>query len=135
MTDSAERTAARVRAALAYAALTYDDAADVIPGLSAATLRRIASPKNPRGATMHELGHIALACDVAPDWLIAGRWQDEGETLPRPFPELGVGSRERRLAVVEHYLEQLLELERARGQLPMPPPVDRRALVVETKSR
>lgn len=120
--DSAARVAARVRAALAYAALTYDDAADVIPHVGAATLRRIASPKNPRGATMHELAHLAMACDVPLDWLTEGQWHDSGGALPSPFPELGVGSRERRLAVVEHYLGQLLALERQRGEVPVPPP-------------
>jgi hypothetical protein len=122
MTDSIdELVAARVRAALAYAALTYEDAADVIPNMGTSTLRRIASPKNPRGATAHELAHIALACGVALDWLTRGVWSDSGETLPSPFPELGVGSRERRLAVVEHYLGQLLLLERSRGNAPAPP--------------
>lgn len=119
--DLDELIAARVRAALAYAALTYEDAADVIPNMGASTLRRIASPKNPRGATAHELAHIALACRVEPDWLTRGVWSDAGEALPSPFPELGVGSRERRLAVVEHYLEQLLLLERSRGNAPAPP--------------
>lgn len=119
----AELVAARVRAALAYAALTYEDAADLIPiELGASTLRRIASPTRPRGATMHELAHIAMACRVPDDWLTGGRWLDSGDPLPSPFPELGVGSRERRLAVVEHYLGQVLELERARGELPLPPP-------------
>jgi hypothetical protein len=122
--DPAETIAARVRAALAYAALTYEDAADLIPGLGAATLRRIASPKNPRGATFHELGHIARACDVPPDWFASGRWTDSGEPPPSPYPDLGVGTRERRLAVVEHYLGVLLEIEHARtgGPFPAPPP-------------
>jgi hypothetical protein len=80
--DLDELIAARVRAALAYAALTYEDAADVIPNMGASTLRRIASPKNPRGATAHELAHIALACRVEPDWLTRGVWSDAGEALP-----------------------------------------------------
>lgn len=131
--DLDERTAARVRAALAYAALTYEDAAETIPGIGASTLRRICSPKHPRGATAHELAHIALACRVPPDWLTRGLWSDGGETLPSPFPELGRGSRERRLAVVEHYLEQLLLLERERGAVPAPPPSNGRELVKQQR--
>lgn len=120
--ERAERVAKRVRAALAYAGLTYEDAAERIPDLGAATLRRIALMTNPRGATLHELGHIALACDVPLEWLTGGRWVEDDEPRSSPFPELKQGSRERRLAVVEHYLEQLLLLEQRREGYPVPPP-------------
>jgi hypothetical protein len=121
MTDELdERTAARVRAALAYAALTYEEAAELIPDMGSATLRRITSPKNPRGAALHELARIASACHVPLDWLTGGQWDDGGEPLSSLFPELGAGSHEQRLSVVEHYVEQLLVLERSRGQMPAP---------------
>jgi hypothetical protein len=124
---SAEVTAARVRAALAYAALTYEDAADLIPNMGPATLRRIASPKNPRGAELHELAQIARACGVTPGWLTAGQWHDEAPPQPAPYEELGHGTAQRRLAVVEHYLGLLLalELERTGAQLPLAPPATR----------
>jgi hypothetical protein len=121
MTDELdERIAARVRAALAYAALTYEEAADLIADMGSSTLRRITSPKNPRGAALHELSRIAVACDVPLDWLTSGQWDDGGEPLASLFPELGVGTQQQRLDVLEHYVEQLLVLERSRGQMPAP---------------
>jgi hypothetical protein len=123
---TALRIAARVRAALAYVALTYDDAAASIPEISAATLRRIASPTRPRGASDYELALIAHACSVSRDWFTRGVWSDEGELLPPAIPELGEGTQAQRLAVVEHYVEQLLLIATRDGSQVVPPsPVPR----------
>src|SRR3954470_21067333 len=112
--------AARVRAALAYASKTLDDAAEQLD-MSAATLRRITSPTNPRGADLAELAAIALVTNVPRSWFERGEWHDDGDEPPEPFPVLGNGPTEARLSVIEHYLRHLLVLEEARGgRLPEP---------------
>lgn len=108
--------AARVRAVLAYAALNYDDVAERT-GLGAATLRRMCSPTNPRGAALHELAQIANACHVPLRWLTRD-WEEPDVAGP---PLLGAGGTEERLRTIEHYLGALLMLEEARTGEAVPP--------------
>jgi hypothetical protein len=98
LVDAAE-AAARVRAALAYAGVTvkaaptYADLAST--GLTYATLTRIVSPTDPRGADIELLWAIADACNV-----------------PRRFMEEGfAGLAETGLA------DRMAELEREMAEL------------------
>jgi hypothetical protein len=115
-TDEA-RTAARVRAVLAYAALSYDDAASRMQGLSAATLRRIASASHPRGASRDELWVIADACGLPRNWLTTDWQHKENSEAPSSKPSsLGVGNPEQRLDIIESYLSALLQAEESRSR-------------------
>jgi hypothetical protein len=120
---SEARIAARVRAALAYSGLRYDELAARTPQLGEATLRRITSPTAPRGADVVELWKIADGCGVPRSWLLYGEWDDSG-AMPLRLPRFGAGKVEDRLAVIENYLTALLILEEARHghELPLPPP-------------
>lgn len=115
------RTAARVRAAVAYSG----ERLEVIGQRSIGTskLRRIASVTSPRGATLLELWSIADACGVPRTWLELGQWDDsEGRPpvrLERTNP-FGPGPTEDRLEIIERYLFALLRLEESRGE-PLPP--------------
>ena len=108
-------TAARVRAALAYANLTYADASAGTP-LSVSTLRRIASVTNPRGADDVELAAIAQACDVPPAWLGTGVWEPHA-LVPSQYG-FGDGDEDARLRTAEVFLAQLVAISRVRGDLP-----------------
>lgn len=119
-----QQIAARVRAALAYAGLRYEDVdAKTDDRMTAAKLRRITSSTNPRGASMDELWMIADACGVPRTWLEVGNWDDmEGNVDLRP-PSFGQGSLTNRVAVIERYVAALIALEEARSgtALPLPP--------------
>jgi hypothetical protein len=111
------RIAARVRAAIAYSGRAHEEVGR-LSGLGIGKVRRIASPANPRGASLLELWSIADACGVPRAWLEVGRWDDaELEPAPRPaqtYP-FGAGPVEDRLEVIERYLFALLRLEERRG--------------------
>jgi hypothetical protein len=115
--------AARVRAALAYANLRYEDVADkASPLLTAAKLRRIASARTPRGADLVELWAIADACDVPREWLERGTWDDTAGYSAVSPPRWGEGSLPDRVAVLERYVRALIELHEAQtGEYPLPP--------------
>lgn len=68
MARSPESVAARVRAALAYANIKVKDSGKRV-GISAATMARIVSPTDPRGADGDQLDLIADACGV-PRWFL-----------------------------------------------------------------
>lgn len=89
---------------LAYAALSYDEAA-ARSKIGDATLRRIASVSAPRGATTQELIAIADACGVPHSWLLTD-WHEEADW--RKPTTLGEGDTEQRLEVIEDYLRALL---------------------------
>ena len=125
---------------MAYAALSYDELA-ARTRIGESTLRRIASPTKPRGATLDEQWLIADACNVPRRWLehewvdakalddakLEGRQADElahelGHALfERPL--LGEGDTEERLRMLERYVHALLlEQERRRPDLVPPRP-------------
>jgi hypothetical protein len=95
--------------------------------MSDATLRRITSAANPRGASEHELAKLAEACGVPRAWLELGDWH-ESETQPpatldvEPFD--ASASTEQRLETLERYVETLLRIEQRRygDALPLPRP-------------
>lgn len=122
---SAPQIAARVRAALAYAALRYEDVdARTGRGMTAAKLRRIASATQPRGATLDELWAIADACNVPRAWLETGQWDDkQGKVEYRP-PTFGEGSVEHRLEILEAHVRALITLEEARSGSALELPLD-----------
>lgn len=115
------RTAARVRAAVAYAGRSFNDVANQ-SGVGVAKLRRIASAADPRGAMPLELWKIADACGVPRAWLEVGQW-DDGVDQPRMRPTVtspfGEGDVESRLEIIERYLFALLRIEEMRGD-PLP---------------
>jgi hypothetical protein len=122
------RIAARVRAALAYSGLRNPEVLERMGGLmSDATLRRITSAANPRGASEHELAKLAEACGVPRAWLELGEWSD-AETQPPPAVELEPfdtsASTAQRLETLERYVETLLRIEQRRygDALPLPRP-------------
>lgn len=115
--DDSALVAARVRAVLAYAALSYEDAS-ARTNIGASTLRRITSTSSPRGASLEELRRIAVACGAPLRWLILP-WNDADAISV--LPRLGAGSTNDRLRAIEHYLTALLLLEENRGVLPLPP--------------
>jgi hypothetical protein len=119
------RIAARVRAVLAYAGLSFEQAARRSRGINAATLRRIASASSPRGASLDELWAIADACAVPRIWL-TGEWNDnvhiavdEQQDPPSKLPKFGAGSLPERLEIVELYLKALLAAEERRNVVEM----------------
>src|SRR4051794_19514722 len=116
--DEPHRTAARVRAAIAYSGKGHDEIGRAT-GLGIGKVRRIASPANPRGASVLELWSIADACGVPRAWLEVGRW-DDAEVAPVPQPRqtypFGAGPVEDRLEIIERYLFALLRLEERRGE-------------------
>jgi hypothetical protein len=85
--------------------------------MSDATLRRITSAANPRGASEHELAKLAEACGVPR----AGSSSASGETLRLSRPQLSViepfdadASTVQRLETLERYVETLLRIEQRR---------------------
>jgi len=132
-TDSPELTplegvAARVRAAIAYAALRVPEVAEKAD-IGEATLRRIISPTSPRGADPAELWRIADACRVPHQWVdLAWMADDQVVTLVEAKYQdaplrLGRGTPEQRLEVIEHYLAALLTLAARRtdhDDIPLP---------------
>lgn len=70
-----ELVAGCVRAAIAYRDMRGPDVA-AATGINVATLRRIVSKTNPRGASPDELYAIAKATDVPLEWFVAGTWDD-----------------------------------------------------------
>jgi hypothetical protein len=105
---SADTIAARVRAALAYANIKLTDKGSPVKvgSISQATMARIISPTNPRGASVEELWAIADACGVPRSFM------EEGfAPLERPVSDV-----ERRLYELEERLEtRLAAIERANG--------------------
>jgi hypothetical protein len=124
------RIAARVRAALAYSGLRNPEVLERMGGLmSDATLRRITSAANPRGASEYELAKLAEACGVPRSWLELGEWSD-AETLPPALLNVDHAAfdasapTEQRLETLERYVETLLRIEQRRygDALPLPRP-------------
>jgi hypothetical protein len=113
--DDPALVAARVRAVLAYAAISYEEASRR-SRIGQSTLRRITSVTRPRGASLPELQQLAVACRVPLRWLV--RPWDVDDTTD-DVPSLGAGSTSDRLRAVEYYLTALLMLEGNRG-LPLP---------------
>lgn len=66
--DSSD-TAKRVRAALAYAGIDVKESKEKT-GVTYATMQRIVSPTNPRGASLDELRQIADHCPGVPRWFL-----------------------------------------------------------------
>lgn len=112
---SAPQIAARVRAALAYSGLRYEDVDSRTKGaMTAAKLRRIASARQPRGATLDELWIIADTCGVPRVWLEAGNWDDTQGKVEYRAPRFGEGSLEDRLEIVERHLQAVMRLLEAK---------------------
>lgn len=115
--------AARVRAMLAYTALSIDEVAQRTTGLSAATLRRIAAVSNPRGASIDELWAIADALNVPRGWLV-NNWPDcclideqtgaAVKAWKAKEMRFGVGNAEQRLHALEEGMRVLLAAEQRR---------------------
>lgn len=97
----AKVAAARTRAALAYANIDVKRSGDRI-GISSATMARIVSPSNPRGASIEELWQIADACKV-PRWFM-----EQGFDAP--------ASTELEDQVAEHH-ERLARIEETEGDM------------------
>lgn len=98
---AAADVAARTRAALAYADIQVKDAEAKV-GISYATMARIVSAKNPRGAhTVEELWRIADGCGVPRSFMERGFAGDRV-----PLDEEAVAAR---LADVERKLELLTQ--------------------------
>jgi hypothetical protein len=72
-------TARRVRAALAYADIKVRGNSEERFQIGEATMRRITSSTDPRGATIEELWRIADACGVPREFLLSGfgRYDEE----------------------------------------------------------
>jgi hypothetical protein len=68
---AAEKVAARVRAALAYANIDVNKS-DTLIGIGRSTMARIVSPSKPRGASIEELWRIADACGVPRSFMERG---------------------------------------------------------------
>lgn len=112
------RLAARVRAAIAYSGLRTDQVAKQLgDDLSVATLRRITSSTNPRGASLDTLTRIADVCGVPVDWLEYGWDSTGGPTRLIEAKRFGNGTTAERLATVERVLELMLtRLEGAQAE-------------------
>jgi hypothetical protein len=73
-----EEAARRVRAAIGYAGFKERDVTERT-SITPATLRRIVSLTDPRGATIEQLWEIAEACSVPRDFMEHGFSQPDGE--------------------------------------------------------
>lgn len=101
---SPDVVAARVRAALAYANIKLTDkgAPLSVGSISQATMSRIVSPANPRGASIEELREIASVCGVPRSFL------EEGFSVP-PSADERVADLEARLEAQETGTAALLQ--------------------------
>lgn len=71
MSDDAYETGRRVRAAMAYANVSREQAADVLD-VSIATLNRITTTRGePRRVDLRDLWRLADACHLPPEWFSA----------------------------------------------------------------
>lgn len=99
--------ARRVRAAMAYHGIDAEEVIRRLDGLfGIATLRRITSPTNPRGASPVEIGKLADACEVPLSWLLHGEWDDAGGRAG--LLVFGAGSVDERLQMIEAYLSSMV---------------------------
>ncbi len=112
-------TADRVRAALAFSNINVTDSLQRV-GISKATMQRIVSPTNPRGASIEEMQLVAVACPDVPAWFLEHGFSPPVETGETDLRQELNDTRDELEALLARVarIDQVLQDARDQGLLP-----------------